>query len=308
MSDDFLFWVAAALMAGGAVALLLSARRWLTSGEEEERARGGYDLAVYRDQLLELESDLARGLLTEVEATSSRLEVERRVLAAGNEQTLAPQMAAFSPGLRRRSLVALMVFIPAAALGLYLFLGSPGLPGQPFDSRSDAGQEAEMEAPDISATDIAAMVGRLAARLEQEPEDLKGWRMLAQFYLFLERPDEAYGALRGGLDYFPHDPGLLFALARIKVMLSQEEGAEPDMSLGEAVPLVPSEAAQFYERLLAVIPEHEEALWMVGLAEAQSGNRDKAVALWRRLLALTPEESENRAALEGYLEALEDLP
>ena len=91
-------------------------------------------------------------------------------------------------------------------------------------------------------------------------------------------------------------------------MLSQEEGAEPDMSLGEAVPLVPSEAAQFYERLLAVIPEHEEALWMVGLAEAQSGNRDKAVALWRRLLALTPEETENRAALGGYLGALGELP
>ncbi|MBL6934987.1 MAG: c-type cytochrome biogenesis protein CcmI [Alphaproteobacteria bacterium] len=311
VTADLLFWVLLALMAGGAVALLLGARDWLSSDESEEepeRGRGGHDLAVYSDQLHELEADLARGVLTEAEATPVRLEIERRVLAADRELDQAPQVAAFSPGLRRRSLVALMVVIPVAALGLYLFLGVPGLPGQPFDSRSAPGQEVEapdMSPGDISEADISAMVEGLAARLEQEPENLEGWRMLAQSYLVLERPDEAYGALRKGLEHFPNDPGLLLALARIEVFLAQEEDAETDMTLGEAVPLVPPKAARFYERLLAVMPEHEEALWMVGLAEAQSGNRDKARKLWLRLLALTPRESESRAALEEYLRILE---
>lgn len=309
VTADLLFWALLALMAGGAVALLLSTRDWLSfDGDEgeQERGRGGHDLAVYGDQLHELEADLARGVLTEAEATPARLEIERRMLAADRELGQAPQVAAFAPGLRRRSLVALMVLIPAVALGLYLFLGIPGLPGQPFDSRDEPGQE--VEAPDISEADISAMVEGLAARLEREPEDLEGWRMLAQSYLVLDRPDEAYGALGQGLEHFPNDPGLLLALARIEIVLAQEEGAEPDMSLGDAIPLVPPEAARFYERLLAVIPEHEEALWMVGLAEAQSGNRDKARELWLRLLALTPQESESRAALERYLEALEKQP
>ena len=314
VTADLLFWVLIALMAGGAVALLLGTRDWLAfdgaKGEEEtERGRGGHDLAVYGDQLHELEADLARGVLTEAEATPARLEIERRLLAADRELDQAPQVAAFAPGLRRRSLVALMVLIPALSLGLYLFLGFPGLPGQPFDSRGEQGQEVEapdMSPGDISEADISAMVERLAARLEQEPENLEGWRMLAQSYLVLERPGEAYGALRKGLEHFPNDPGLLLALARIEIVLAQEEEAEKDMSLGEAVPLVPPEAARYYERLLAVMPEHEEALWMVGLAEAQSGNRDKASELWQRLLALTPQESESRAALEEYLEALEN--
>ncbi len=315
------------------MALLFRARNWLSSGEDDmEPGRGGHDLAVYRDQLSEIDSDLTRGLLTEAQAEEARLEVERRLLAADREQTSlakeAPKTPAFSPGLRRRSLMALMVLVPVVAFALYLYLGSPGLPGQPFAERGAPDHEAGV--PDVTAGDIAAMVERLAAKLEQEPEDLEGWGMLAQSYLVLERPLEARAALRKGMEHFPHDPDLILTLARLEVVLAQEAQAQgtsdpteaqgtsgtegqtkdqgtatPGVLSGEAVPRIPPEAAYLYGRLLAVAPEHGEALWTVGLAEAQAGNLEKAAALWRRLLVLMPEDSEGRAALEEYLGILE---
>ncbi len=338
MTANLVFWALMALMAGGAVALLLAAREWLSSGggegpgyvgpqqEEPERGRGGRDLAVYGDQLRELEADLAQGLLTEAEAESARLEIERRVLAADRERRKTPQAAAFSPGLRRRSLVALIVLIPVAALGLYLLLGAPGLPGQPFTSRSAPGQEAATETPQVSEQDIAAMVARLAAKLEQEPENLEGWKMLAQSYLILERPAEARAALREGMAQFPHDPDLILTTARLEVLLAQEaqrprvrrpqkgtsaqeeaQGASENAALpgGDAMPRIPPEAAHLFRRLLTIMPDHGEALWMVGLAEVQAGNRDKALELWRRLLSDIAEDSESHTMLEGYIRALE---
>jgi cytochrome c-type biogenesis protein CcmH len=326
---DLMFWALLALMAGGAVALLLTTRSWLAFDEgegEQERGRGGRDMDVYRDQLRELDSEVARGLLTEALATSARLEVERRLLAADRELSGAPQAAAFSPGLRRRSLGALMVLIPALSLGLYLVLGFPGLPGQPFDSRNTmermAGMGMAEDAPDIPAPDIATMVARLSERLQRMPEDLDGWKMLAQSYLVLERPLDAQDVLWRGLKYFPRDPDLLLTTARLEVVLAQAEETEAgrsgaaenageageDTSLGESVPVIPSEAARLFRRLLVVAPDHGEALWTVGLAEAQAGNRDEAAVLWRRLLAKMPEEFESRAALQSYLDALKSQP
>jgi cytochrome c-type biogenesis protein CcmH len=167
---------------------------------------------------------------------------------------------------------------------------------------------------------------RLAAKLEQEPENLEGWKMLAQSYLILERPAEARAALREGMAQFPHDPDLILTTARLEVLLAQEaqgprvrrpqkstsaqeeaQGASENAALpgGDAMPRIPPEAAHLFRRLLTIMPDHGEALWMVGLAEVQAGNRDKALELWRRLLSDIAEDSESHTMLEGYIRALE---
>ena len=313
---DFLFWLLVALMAGGAVILLLTTRTWLSPEEgegERERGRGDCDLAVYRDQLSELEADVARGLLTEDQAESTRLEVGRRLLAADRERSQASKPGVLSPGLRRRSLIALIVFIPSVALGLYLLLGSPGLPGQPFNTRSELRQETETEAPDISAADIVLIVEKLTRELKKSPENLEGWKILAKSYLALDRSVEAHATLQEGMKHFPNDPVLILTLARLEVVLAlEEEGTQAvehtDSPFTNVGPVIPPEAAHLFERLLSVMPDHNEALWFVGLAEVQAGNHARAVDLWRRLLALIPKESENRAELEAHLQALEKTP
>src|SRR5258708_2923524 len=87
------------------------------------------ELAIYRDQLAEIERARAAGSLPEAEAAAARLEIERRILAAADSaKTTAP---AASPTLHKLLPPALALAIPLLALGLYLQVGRPGLPAAP---------------------------------------------------------------------------------------------------------------------------------------------------------------------------------
>jgi len=87
------------------------------------------ELAIYRDQLAEVERERAGGALSENEAAAARLEIERRILAA---DAAAKTTAAPLDALHRVLPPALALAIPLLALGLYLKVGHPGVPAQPF--------------------------------------------------------------------------------------------------------------------------------------------------------------------------------
>src|SRR6516225_7953107 len=124
-------WILAGLLSAGVVALLaipfLRGRATATIDHP--------DLAVYRDQLAELEREVARGLLPAAEADSARLEIQRRLLAAAGE---AGRDGAAGHG-RAIAGAALLLLLPAAAVAIYLDLGSPSLPALPFAARAPAG-------------------------------------------------------------------------------------------------------------------------------------------------------------------------
>src|ERR1700712_345541 len=102
----------------------------LLRGNRPAASRASFDQAVYRDQLQELDRDIARGLITPADANAARLEIQRRLLAA-DKLPAAPPRLSRSPGL------ALIVFlvIAAGSIGSYLSLGAPALPDEPFSSR-----------------------------------------------------------------------------------------------------------------------------------------------------------------------------
>ena len=129
-------------------------------------SRADYDLAVYRDQLAELERDSARGLLNEEQAAIARGEIERRMLAAAPKPAAeTPGRPAAGTGAARGLLAALVLTVPLSALGLYLLLGTPGLPGVSLAERqASSGTE-----------DLPALLDRLARRLAQSPGDAAGW-------------------------------------------------------------------------------------------------------------------------------------
>src|SRR5258708_23993441 len=122
-------WFVFALMTATAIFAVL----WPLA-RREGGLRSGSDLAVYRDQLEEIERDRSAGLIGEGEAEAAQVEVSRRLLAAADAQAAMPASAAPATSTRRRQVVAAMALIvlPLGAVGLYLAIGSPALPGQPL--------------------------------------------------------------------------------------------------------------------------------------------------------------------------------
>ena len=102
----------------------------LLRGSRPAPARASFDQAVYRDQLHELDRDIARGLITQTEADAARLEIQRRLLAT-DRQPAAPSRLTRSPVLA----AIVFVVIAGGSLSGYLWLGAPGLPDEPFSSR-----------------------------------------------------------------------------------------------------------------------------------------------------------------------------
>src|SRR5882762_5818829 len=98
----------------------------------------GSDLEVYRDQIAELTRDRDAGLIAGAEAEAARVEVSRRLLAAAEQSQSNPAQSPGGTFRRRATAVVVLAGVPALAVGLYLSLGSPDLPGQPIASRAAA--------------------------------------------------------------------------------------------------------------------------------------------------------------------------
>lgn len=277
------FWIAAFLIAsgvaGGLAVTLLGPR-----GRGAEPDRPG---AIYRDQMAEVDRDLARGLIDAGEAERARTEVARRILAADRDSRAAgPEAPA---RLSRMAAVLAVIVLLAGAFGLYLAVGSPGYGDQPRAARIIEGDarraarpsqaEAEARVADIIAAnrivpppDIAATVANLRANLAQNPDDLDGWLMLTDF----ETRTRNYPAA---------------AAAMAEVVRIKGEAATVDDLAGLVDRLVFSaqgylspEAEAVLDRIAAIDPANIGLLYNTGLLYAQTDRADLAFALWRRVI------------------------
>src|SRR5579872_2087760 len=148
------FWIAAALLTGAAAGLIVH-----RAARAEARAAGAEDpsLAVYRRQLLELEDLTAGGLLPAGELRSARAEAARRLLAA-SDAPAEPQAAGLSSDRSRWLVLITAALAPLLAVAVYLGVGSPQTPDQPFAKRVAAWRNA-----DPQTLDAPRMVAVLSA-------------------------------------------------------------------------------------------------------------------------------------------------
>ncbi len=147
---------------------------------------------------------------------------------------------------------------------------APGAPGGPSESDVAAAQTMTDEQ---RSQMIRTMVDRLAARLQQQPDDVDGWRRLARAYAVLGEQDKAADALSHAAQLAPKDPDLLVSYGNALLALGTP-GAEP-----------PAKAIEVMRQALQIDAGRPEALWVVGLAEAAHGDKPAATALWSKLLA-----------------------
>src|SRR5258708_24681498 len=169
------------------------------------------DLAVYRDQLAELERERAAGTTSDADAAAARIEIERRILtAAERDKSASARTEAglpLQPTLNRFLAPALCVVIPLFALGLYLSVGHPGLPSAPFKPNSAL--------PEAPAPRVAEVIASARARLVKDPDDPQALSALAEA-LTVEAggtvTPAAVDALAKALANNPDDPRTLFYL------------------------------------------------------------------------------------------------
>src|SRR6185437_16163965 len=180
-----MLWLVFSLMTAAAIFAVL----WPLS--RRTPLRRGSDIAVYRDQLNEVARDRAAGLIGEVEAEAARVEVSRRLLAAADAAaTEIPAPEAGARWRRRATAVVALALLPIGAVLLYLALGSPQLPGEPLAAR--------MSAPNENRT-IESLIAQVENHVEQNPNDGRGWEVLAPVYMRLGRFDDAVRAWRNAI-------------------------------------------------------------------------------------------------------------
>ena len=232
---------------------------------------------IYGEQLAELDSELKAGSISEAQWAASQAEIERRVL---EDEAAAPK------ALHRRSLLAgivLALAIPAAATGIYAWLGTPAALSPEPIARQDPGHS-------VTPEQIAAMVDRLAAKMEANPADVEGWVMLGRSYAVLSRYREAAGAYAKASNLRPDDATLLADYADILGMANGRKLA--------------GEPAAIVAKALKADPRNVKALALAGTAAFEKSDYRAAVKHWENATALLTEDSEFRQSLQsGIAEA-----
>lgn len=303
--DLWLFWAIAAALTGMVALVMVQALRRGSDLAEEHP-----DLKVYRDQLAEVDRDLARGTLSQDEAQRLRLEVSRRLLEADRI------LQAEARPVARGSLIgaaAVVIAVLAGALWLYDRLGAPGYADLPLASRLEAAELAYKTRPSQAETvamlpptqpvdpgeEFSGLMDKLRAAVEARPDDAMGLELLARNETALGNYDAAYAA----------QTRLLAALA---------DSASPDQRLiaaqiliAQAQGYVSPEAEAHLIDVLRRDPKHGMARYLTGLMFAQNGRPDRAFDLWKALVDEGPDEAPWVVAARADLEtaaALAGIP
>ncbi|TMJ58918.1 MAG: c-type cytochrome biogenesis protein CcmI [Alphaproteobacteria bacterium] len=234
----------------------------------QQAVRSGTDVAVYRDQLGEIDRDEAASLIGGVEAEAARVEVSRRLIAAVEATKAATAVATPVPAAsyRRATLAGAIILLPLGAAITYLSLGSPNLVPVSMNA-------AQPVPPAIEDT-----VARVETYLQNNPKDGRGWEVLAPVYLRLGRFNDAVVARRNAVEIFGPDAARLADLGEAIVMASSG--------------VVTPEAKSLFERASAANPEDVMAQYYLGLSAKQEGRRDEAVKRWTALVSSAREGAE----------------
>ena len=254
-----MIWIVFATMTGAAVLAFL----WPLAAKRNAASRLDIETNLYQAELADIERDVKRGLMTEADAQAAKAEAARRLLAA----TAVEPAQAGPRGVKVASLAVILI-VPILTVGLYLRLGAPDYEDMPLQARLQA-QPANM--------DMAAALARIEGHLAQEPDDARGWEIMAQVYTRLERPGDAAKAYRNLIRLRGASPDLLAAYGQALVFADQGK--------------VSAEAQAVFEKVLSLEPDRMEPRFYLALAAEQKGDTDKALEGDGKLLADAPPDA-----------------
>ena len=273
-------WIAFALMTAAAVLCavwpLIRPRR--ETGLATAELQASTDTSFYRQQLLELDADVDRGLLAGADADGVRAELGRRLIAASERTSAATPRS----GDRHRVAAGIVAgVVSITAIALYAKVGHPNEPDEPLSARA-AGRD-----------DFASAMAKMEAHLDMNPDDGRGSELIAPIYLKTGRFDAAARALRNAIRVLGPTPTREAALGQALVM--------------EADGVVTGEARHVFDAALKGDPAMPQARFFEGLAALQDGDKGTARSIWTALVDEAPPEAPYTGILRQRLAALDGM-
>jgi cytochrome c-type biogenesis protein CcmH len=264
-----LFWITAAALTALALAFVMPALL-KTSKPVSQVNQRATNIAIYKERLAELEAEN----LNPEQRELAKLELDQTLL----HDVETPETQITTPRGRWAG-IAIGMILPVLAIGGYLKSSDYLLATSEKPAPTDKAAQSKIP------PNLEEMVQKLVKRLEENPEDTKGWYMLGRSYTVLNRYPEAIVAYTKALALAGNENPQLFVDFAETLGMS----ANGDLA-GRPVELL--------KTALSLNPELPKALWLAGLASAQSKDYAMAVEYWQRLLAQIPEnETEDRQSL-----------
>lgn len=271
------FWIAVGVLSLG-VALAVAAPM-LRAGERIGRARrASYDLAVFRDQLAEVDRDRETGRLDATEAAAAKAEIERRMLRAVDDRAEAEFASGEATAERAGAAfpIAVGLVVAGASVALYVNIGEPGSRDWPLAQRTDIAEATAAGPGSGGGVSGPQMIASLRDRLTANPEDVNGWVTLARTHAAINEHREAARAFEKAIE-----------------LMGQRAPAEMISDYGEALVFeafgtVSPRAVETFRQSLAKNPSDIKSRFYIGMAREQSGDYRGAIALWRGLTADAP--------------------
>ena len=262
------FFIAAFLLLVLVLVLLL--RPFIFPGKAPATSRRQMNAAIYREELDKLEAERNAGLMNSSDYEIAHAEMRQRLFQDTNEEDDQSRL-----GSTKKTAIGLGIFIVLISSGLYFSLGDVYRVAQISNEKP------------ITQEGVEKMVSEFALKMEKEPDNLKGWAMLARSYRILGRNEDAAKAYARAGNFVDSDPQLLADYA--DVLASNANGSFAGKPL------------QLINQALKLDPNNLMALWLSGTASFSVGNYKAAVQSWEKLAVQLPANSDESRAIEGSI-------
>jgi cytochrome c-type biogenesis protein CcmH len=243
-------------------------------------------LAVLKDQLSDVDVQLAAGTLQPADADSLRLEIKRRMLAAGHIAEDAPRP--FAARALGGVAIGLAALVALAAAAMYAGMGKPGMGSGAVTATAPSAAPVAAPNEQQATAEIAQLIAGLEKKVAAKPEDPQGWQLLGWAYFQTGRFADAATAYGKAVALKPDGPGYQSAWGEALVQAGN----------GTVSPI----AGAAFEKARAQDPNDARARYFLGLAKQQAGNAKGALDDWFALLAESPADAPWVPQLRGVID------
>jgi len=245
------------------------------AGQSEE-----VNLAVLRDQLRELDSDLANGVIDQASFAVAKSDVEKRIAENGALQRSA------SPG-RHQSVAAIVIglSVPVVAVSLYFLIGTP--------NALTGGEVTAMSNQTAAAAGGLSSIEALEQNVKNKPDDPEAWDRLANAYHQAGKYREAAAAYVQLIRLVPDNADVLADYADTVAMAQNKT--------------LQGEPEKIIARALSIDPKNIKALALSGSAAFERRDYQSAIAQWKKILPLVEAQSEVARAITGNISEAETM-